>query len=170
MEIWKDIEGFEGLYQVSNEGRVRSLDHYANNHFIEGVMRTPSHTKDGYVKYRLVANGKDVTARVHRLVALAFIPNPENKETVNHIDGNKNNNHVSNLEWMDRHEQLNHAYKLGLKKPVHTNRKLTMEDAEEIRRTYKRQSKEFGTVALANKYGVTDVVIGKIVRNEAYIV
>lgn len=167
-EEWQDVKGFEGVYQISNLGRVKSLPR--NGSRCNGVtIRKTSLTKDGYEKIRLLHHNKDVTTCIHRLVAMAFIPNIENKPTINHKDGNKLNNCVSNLEWSDRHEQLVHAYKMGLKKPVHTNRKLTDEQVEEIKRLYVRQSKEFGTVALAKKYGVTNCVIGNIVRGKTYV-
>jgi len=100
---------------------------------------------------------------------LTFIPK---KDTVNHIDGNKENNAASNLEWADRHEQLDHAYRLGLKKAIrgveNGNSKLTAEQVKEIRKKYIPQSEQFGTVALAKKYGVTDATIGHIIRGETY--
>ena len=161
-EIWKDIDGFNGFYQVSNLGEVRSRN---------GV-RSLSFTKDGYVKVRLNCEGKDKTSRVHRLVAEAFIDNPNGYDTVNHIDGDKTNNKVSNLEWTDRSGQMNHAYRLGLKSSIegtdNSQSKLSEDDVREIRRTYVRQSKEFGTVALAKKYGVTNRVIGLIANGKSY--
>ena len=168
-EEWKDIIGFEGAYKISNFGRVYSTPRRGN----KGVeFLKISYTHDGYAKVRLIYNGKDKTMRVHRLVAEAFIPNPQNKDTVNHIDGDKTNNNVYNLEWCDRHEQLDHAYKLGLKTArsgsKNSNAKLTNEQVKEIRKSYVRYSKEFGTVALAKKYDVTNVVIGLIVRGETY--
>lgn len=163
LEVWKNIEGFNGFYQISNMGRVRNY---------RGRLRALSYTHDGYVRIRLLHGGKDITCRVHRLVAKAFIPNPQNKETVNHIDGDKNNNKVTNLEWVDRSEQMNHAYQLGLKQSrsgdKNANAKLTADQVREIRATYVWQSKEFGTVALAKKYGVTNRIIGLIVRGLAY--
>lgn len=166
-EVWKDIRGFEGAYVISNTGKVLSIPRRGTKHRIP-TLRSLSLNHDGYVKVRLIYNGRDETCRVHRLVAEAFIPNPENKETVNHIDGNKQNNNVENLEWADRREQMLHAYKNNLKLPVHTNRKLTDEQAEAIRKEYKRQSKEYGTVALAKKYGVSNSAIGMIVRGIHY--
>ena len=166
-EEWKDIKGFEGAYMISNTGKVLSIPRKGTKHR-EPKLRSLSLTHDGYVKVRLLYNGKDQTRRVHRLVAEAFIPNPLNKETVNHIDGNKENNCVENLEWADRNEQMVHAYNNGLKKPVHTNRKFTDEQAEEIRKEYVRRSKEHGTVALAKKYGVNNTTIGMIVRGIHY--
>ena len=161
-EIWTDINGFDGFYQISNMGRVRSPH----------GMRTISKTRDGYPKIRLLHAGKDVTARVHRLVAEAFIPRIPGKNTVNHIDGNKANNIASNLEWADRHEQLDHAYKLGLKVAQqgdkNCNAKLTEEQVRSIRSEYKPYTKGRSTVALGRKYGVTNRVIGLIVNNKAY--
>lgn len=166
-EVWKDIKGFEGAYMISNTGKVMSIPRQGMKGN-EPILRKLSLTHDGYVKVRLIYNGKDETRRVHRLVAEAFIPNPDNKETVNHIDGNKQNNNVHNLEWIDRSEQMIHAYKNNLKVPVHTNRKLTDEQVESIRKEYVRNSKEHGTVALGKKYGVNNSTIGMIVRGIHY--
>lgn len=171
-EEWKDIEGYEGFYQISNLGRVKSLGGWCGTSKRKEKIRSTSLTFDGYVKARLIHQGKDKTMRVHRLVAEAFIPNPENKDTVNHMDGNKQNNTVSNLEWVDRTEQMLHAYDLGLKTSRvgshNSNAKLTDEQVREIRKNYIPYSKEFGTVALAEKYGVTNRVIGLVVKNKAY--
>lgn len=104
MEIWKDIEGFEGRYAVSSWGRVKGL---------HGIL-TPYENHKGYLKVGLLRNGKRVKRRVHRLVAQAFIPNPENKPEINHIDGNKKNNSFSNLEWVTGEENREHFYYLGL--------------------------------------------------------
>jgi len=106
-EIWKDISGYEGLYQVSNLGRVRSLDrlsHYIRNgnpeaKLFKGRIMKQSHTTDGYLMIYLRKGGKDKYYSVHRLVAQAFIPNPENLPFVNHKDEVKDNNCVDNLEW-----------------------------------------------------------------------
>lgn len=169
---WKDVKGYEGFYQISNSGIVKSLGGWCGTAKRKEKIRSTSLTHDGYVKVRLIHQGKDKTMRVHRLVAEAFIPNPENKDTVNHIDGNKQNNIVSNLEWANRTEQMIHAYKLGLKTSrigsKNSNAKLTDEQVREIRKLYVPQSKEFGTVALGKKYGVTNRVIGLIVNGKAY--
>lgn len=171
-EIWKDIEGYEGFYQISNLGRVKSLGGWCGTAKRKEKIRSTNLTHDGYVKVRLIHQDKDKTVRVHRLVAKAFIENPKNKDTVNHIDGNKQNNMVSNLEWVNRTEQMTHAYRLGLKTSRigshNSNAKLGDEQVREIRKLYIPYSKEFGTVALAEKYNVTNRVIGLIVKNKAY--
>ena len=170
-EEWKDIKGFEGAYKISNTGKVLSLPRQGTKHR-EPMLRALSLNHDGYVKVRLLYNGRDETHRVHRLVAEAFIPNPDNKETVNHKDGNKENNNVDNLEWQDRHEQMEHAYEHKLKKPMKGENnpwsKLTAEQVEAIRKEYIRNSKEHGTVALGRKYGVNNATIGLIVRGVSY--
>lgn len=170
-EEWKEIKGFEGAYLISNMGQVMSLPRQGTQHK-EPVLRSLSLTHDGYVKIRLIGNGKDITTRIHRLVAEAFLPNPEWKETVNHKDGNKQNNSVDNLEWADRHEQLQHDYVNNLKKPMKGENnpcaKLTEEHVAAIRREYVRNSKDHGTVALGRKYGVNNSTIGLIVRGVTY--
>lgn len=107
-EIWKDIEGFNGIYQVSNLGRVRSLDHYRNTHrngkgraFVKGRIMTPYKKPNGYLAYSF-HNKSGVSSKkmsAQRLVATAFIPNPNNLPCVNHKDENPSNNNVDNLEW-----------------------------------------------------------------------
>ena len=99
-EIWKDIEGYEGLYQISNVGRVKRVE-------TDRILKPLKHTK-GYYRVELYKNGSQSKKLIHRLVAQAFIPNTENKPQVNHIDENKTNNVVSNLEWMTAKENLNH--------------------------------------------------------------
>ena len=90
MEIWKDIIGFEGLYKVSNIGRIKNKDN---------KLLSPYHNINGYISIDLYKEGHVHKLRVHRLVAEAFIPNPNNYPIVNHIDENKTNNNVNNLEW-----------------------------------------------------------------------
>lgn len=103
-EIWKDIEGYEGYYQVSNLGRVRSLDRYitGNNGAIylrQGQIKEIKPHHSGYLFVSLMKNRKRKIMAVHRLVAEAFIPNPDNLPQINHKDEDKTNNRVENLEW-----------------------------------------------------------------------
>lgn len=118
-EIWKDIAGFEGRYQVSNKGNVKSL-HY-RGHDVESVMKLSEH----HTGYLIVQLGKKPAkvCLVHQLVAKAFIPLAEGKNFVNHIDGNKHNNCVSNLEWVTTQENITHAIKTGLRNPHNTPKK-----------------------------------------------
>jgi len=114
MEIWKDIKGYEGLYQVSNTGRVRALDRqigYRNGRLRnwKGVEKVLTENTRGYLATKLYKDGKGATKEIHRFVAEAFIPNPDGKDEVNHIDGNKHNNHISNLEWVSHSENMRHS-------------------------------------------------------------
>lgn len=130
-EVWKEIVGYDGIYEVSNHGRVRS-------------------TKRGKVRYLKNKNpsGRDVRVAlwkdkkpkdflVHRLVALAFLPKIEGKNCVNHIDGNPKNNHVSNLEWCDHNENNNHAFDNGL---IKTARRVVLVDKTTLEATYFRSA------------------------------
>ena len=114
-EIWKDIEGYKGLYQISNLGRVRGLGkHDRLGRYHAERIKAIVNNGQGYLVVNLKHNGKQKQMTVHRLVAKAFIPNPENKLEINHKDGCKSNNCVDNLEWTSRSENLKHAFKLGL--------------------------------------------------------
>jgi len=124
MEIWKDIDGYSGIYQVSNLGRVRSTDRYVIANCNGGIkllkgklfhptLRKPKGRKDGYY----VVNLQKKTHLVHALVLRTFVPNIENKPTVNHKDGNKKNNKLSNLEWATYSENNQHALDNNLRKP-----------------------------------------------------
>jgi hypothetical protein len=121
-EIWKDIPNYEGVYQVSSIGNIRSCDRRIktkSSRLIKGRIRKPIIKEGKYISINLLdkASGKSTRNSVHRFVAEAFIPNPENKPCVNHIDGNKHNNFVGNLEWCTYTENAIHAIKTGLKKP-----------------------------------------------------
>lgn len=116
-EEWKDIEGYEGLYQVSNLGRIKSV--LFRNRVVskkQDKILKCIHTKD-YDHINLYKNGKQTQYLIHKIVAKTFIPNPKNKPEINHIDGNKQNNNAENLEWCTRSENQIHAYKTGLQKP-----------------------------------------------------
>lgn len=137
-EIWKDIFGYEGLYQVSNLGNVRSLDRAVwcspsatrGSYKMKVKGRTLNFSKsvDGYLRVPLSKNSKTATTRVNRLVALHFIPNPGMLDQVNHIDGDKTNNCVDNLEWCTQIENARHAVEHGLFHP-HNEREVIGIDA-----------------------------------------
>lgn len=112
MEIWRAIAGTKGLIEVSNEGRVRSL--------LRGeprVLKTQTDNK-GYHRLRITIEREKTSYKIHREVAKAFIPNPENLPQVNHKDGNKSNNAVDNLEWISNRDNAHHAIENGLWKNV----------------------------------------------------
>lgn len=111
-EVWRDIPNFEGLYQVSNIGRVKSLGN-KRNHKEEMILK-PSINIYGYYHISLNKKNKRYSYCVHRLVALAFLENPYNLKTVNHIDKNKLNNNVENLEYMSIGDNVRYS----LNKPV----------------------------------------------------
>lgn len=118
-EKWKDIEEYEGLYQISNMGKIRSMDHYASNGksiilYKGKTKKLHTNKRTKYLSVMLSKNNKDRRFYIHRLVAQAFIPNPQNLPQVNHIDGDKKNNCVNNLEWCSRSYNMEHAKKLGL--------------------------------------------------------
>lgn len=115
-EIWKDIEGFEGFYQVSNTGLVRGVDRHTSRRFITGRILSPSTDGKGYMFVYLSKYDKPTMKKVHRLVAFAFITNekPDLYNAINHKDGNKKNNHFSNLEWCNNSKNSQHAWDTGL--------------------------------------------------------
>lgn len=118
-EIWKDIPSYEGYYQVSNLGNFRSVPRIVK-YKTNGTRNYPGKsllteaTKDNYQRIVLMKKGIKTRHQAHRLVALTFIPNPENKPFINHIDGNKSNNRIENLEWCTASENIIHAINTGL--------------------------------------------------------
>lgn len=167
VEIWKDIQGYENLYQVSNLGRVRSLTH------IDSLGRTKygkvlKPCFDGKSNYLHVGlKGKCVN--VHRLVAEAFIDNPHNYDEVNHIDENKTNNCVSNLEWCTHKYNNNYGTKPLLSRGNNNPQcKLSENDVLEIRKRYKPHSKDGNAKVLAEEFGVSHYYIYNLVRNDRW--
>lgn len=121
-EIWKDVDGFNGKYRISNFGNVLSVNFLNTG---KDKLLTPKKHHSGYLMVRLGYGDKrrQKNKTIHSLVANAFIPNPDNKRCVNHIDGNKTNNMVDNLEWVTHKENTQHAIRIGLMNPyTHKNR------------------------------------------------
>lgn len=168
------ILGFDYEYVVTNKGEIISHARYHNHNM---VMK-PHKDKTGYMNIGLIKNGRSTVHRVHRIVACAFIPNPENKPYINHKDGTRDNNCVDNLEWCTQKENAYHAIHtlgrwsrsekqseaaraLGI-----THRKLTMDDAREIRRIY--ASGEMGCHRLSKKYHLSKKNILDIIHERSY--
>lgn len=124
-EVWKDVQGYEGLYQVSNQGRVKSLDRMekwkGSVRRRKGRLMATREDKDGYFVVGLRNGMGQITKRVHRLVAEAFLPNPNSLPEVNHKDENKGNNHVDNLEWCNN--KYNIHYGTGIERRSKQKRK-----------------------------------------------
>jgi hypothetical protein len=144
-EIWKDIEGYEGFYQVSNCGNVKSLERIVNSRYKSGRLVKEKILKGrknrwGYVKIGLNKGSCSHYKTIHRLVAQAFIPNPENKPETNHKNGVKIDNRVENLEWVTKSENAKHAFEIGLRNMLSGenswNSKLTNDQVREIRSKY----------------------------------
>lgn len=129
-EVWKDVEGYEGLYQISNKGRLR---HLGSQRYPGVRIKTLRTNQDGYYRMQLSKHHKSKGRFIHRLVALAFIPNPENKPEVNHINGDKLDNRVENLEWCTNLENIRHAWKNGLVKGQNHGNYLRGKDAHNAR-------------------------------------
>lgn len=118
-EVWKDINGYDGVYQVSNLGRIRTKDRmlkreYHNGYVRKGQLIKMHEDKDGYLRVNLYKNGKPKTGLIHRLVAQTFIPNPNNLPQVNHKNLNKQDNRIENLEWISLEDNIKHAANFGL--------------------------------------------------------
>ncbi|MBO9671960.1 MAG: NUMOD4 motif-containing HNH endonuclease [Sphingobacteriaceae bacterium] len=126
LENWKDVLGYEGLYQVSDQGNVKSLDrtlpHGITKKFYPSKILKAEPCGSGYLTVCLYIKGIQKRHMIHRLAAKAFIPNPEEKRCVNHKDGIKTNNSIENLEWATHSENNYHAFENGLKKPSEKQR------------------------------------------------
>ena len=159
-EEWKPIKGYEGLYEVSNMGRVKSL-HYGK----ERIMKTPDDLA-GYKRVRLTKQTIK-QKRVHRLVAEAFIPNPMNLPVVNHLDGDKYNNCVSNLEWCTKKENTNHAIKTGLMKPTTNPKPIMVYEGGKFIDTFKSIG-ECANKLNCDKGHISDVIHGRIKTHHGF--
>lgn len=163
MEIWKDIKGYENIYQVSNTGKIKRIEKNKE-------LKQAPNKRNGYLYIHLSGNGVNKVIRVHKLVAETFIPNPENKPQVNHIDGDKTNNRVENLEWVTNGENQIHAFKNNLQKGnfEHPNSKLTLEQVLYIKNNCIVGSKIYGIQTLAKKFNVCNSTIKQIIQGKSY--
>lgn len=174
--IWKPVVSFEGLYSISEYGDVKSLDREVL-HYKGGVNRIKGKTlktpldRYGYKKVVLFNKGKRTYTTVHRQVAIAFIPNPNNLPEVNHKDSNKLNNHKSNLEWCTTEFNSEHAHENNLidynkiSGINHYNTKLSEKDLKEVRRLLKTNMKQ---IDIARKFSTSKSAISRIKLGISY--
>jgi hypothetical protein len=171
-EIWKDVLGREGEYQVSNFGRVKSLERRSahkkiHNRIIKEKILKP-YLGIYYSVYFAKKEGVSKGKLVHRLIAIAFIPNPKNKYAVNHINGVKTDNRIENLEWCTKGENERHAYKVCGK--INALRKLTPDDVQYIRKHHIKGvgSRKGTTPILALKFNVCSKTIRNVTNGKNY--
>jgi len=161
-EVWRDIPEYEGLYQVSNLGRVKNLNNFHTKE--EKILKPMLHPK-GYLRIALFKNRKPKFIFVHRLVATCFINNPENKNYINHIDCNKQNNMVENLEWVTTQENQTHAMDNGLYKVLgnHPRTNLTLEQVVKIKDllSQNKPPKEIAILFNVKRSCIYDIKLGR---------
>lgn len=111
-EVWLPVKGYEGIYEVSNFGKVKRVSRFrgVNKAYLNGYCLKPKDNGKGYYRIKLTVNNKSRRVMLHRIIAEAFIPNPENKPVVNHIDLNKKNNRIENLEWCTQKDNIIHYH------------------------------------------------------------
>lgn len=178
IEEWKEIKGYRDSYLISNTGIVKKKARIGTRgNYVKEHIFIPHVNSNGYLRVSFKnPNGKQQEHFIHRLVAELFIPNPENKPCVNHKDGNKLNNSVSNLEWCTHSENEKHSlYHLGKinklnfccgEKSPHA--KLTNAQVQWIRNNHKPWSKTFGSKALGKLFGVNEQTITDLVHGRTY--
>ena len=164
---WFDIKGYEGLYQINRNGEIRSLSHYTKfknrTSYHKGKLLKMHDNGRGYFKVALCKDGKQKMFYIHRLVAGTFIDNPNNYPQVNHINGNKKDNRVENLEWVTdlenkQHGIANNLYAKGSK----CHKKFTKNNVKDIRNSNKKISE------LAKEYNVSVNSISNIINYKTY--
>lgn len=173
-EVWKPVQGYEGIYEVSNLGRVRSLDRFTRNRWgtlrpVAGAMKVPQVKREGYCYLNLYSERKARPMYVHRLVALAFLPNPDDLPQVNHKDGDKANNAVTNLEWCSKSDNCQHAIDEGLYEQARGessgSAKVTESDVIEMRRLWASGMLQKD---IAARFGIGRKAVTKIVNRQRW--
>lgn len=170
MEVWKDINGFEGIYQVSDLGRIKSLEknipHWRGGEsVIKEFYKKSFKSRSGYLIVPLTKNGNEYKFLIHRIVAEAFIENPLNKPQVNHKNGIKTDNRAKNLEWNTHSENIRHADDNGLRnlKGINNSQsKLTETQVLEIRSIGRSKT----LVEIADMYGIRFQSVSKIINRK----
>jgi hypothetical protein len=167
-EMWLPVKGYEGIYEVSSLGSIVST---AGRYFGCRIGSKGVTKQDRYIKVYLTKNRKSTWFKVHRLVADHFIPNPENKPEVNHIDGDRANNSVDNLEWCTRSENMQHAQDnnlmpdySGFNNPACI---LTPENVQYIRSKY--SYRKYSAARLGKELNVSKTSVMRVINNKAFI-
>ncbi len=168
-EIWRDVEDWEGIYQISNIGRVKSFNTNGRNGSSllkpKEIIRKLDISTNGYERVELRDRSIKKKYPVHRLVAKAFIPNPENKPFVNHLNGIKTDNRVENLEWCTDSENCQHAIRTGLK-DIEKKCLLTREQAEDIFK--RRKIGKERVIDLVAEYGVGLHIVKTLLKGKTW--
>ena len=169
-EIWKDVVGYEGLYQVSNLGKLKSLKKTiikskgGKFSYPEKIMKTKF--DKNYERVGLSKNGVKKYFLVHRIVAIAFLNNLNNKKTVNHINGVKSDNRVQNLEWNTLSENIKHAFDTKLKIPIMGEKHYSTKISDEIVLKIKNEHKNLKQIEIAKLYSLSKTTISNIINGK----
>ena len=168
-EVWKSIPNYENLYEISNKGRIKSLIRDTRTWKIrKESIKIPRGVKDDYMKIVLAKEAETRWFIIHRLVAEAFILNPNNYPFVNHINGKKDDNRVENLEWCTASMNIKHAVRMGLSNPVKNGRsksKISFEIAEKIR-IFAKENYHLSQKEIGNQFGVSREIAKDIINHK----
>lgn len=175
-EIWKDIIGFEGVYQISNSGRLKSLDRiltFMRLGKIDYIKRksrilNPGLNTGGYYHVKLTFGNKKEVHRVHRLVALHFLDNPDSLNIVNHIDSDKTNNRVNNLEWCTEEHNRNHARNIFNDSVYGESCKKSKLTEEQVREIKRNGMQDKSCVEIGSLYNVSEDTIRRILNGKSW--
>ena len=165
-EFWKDVAGYEGSYQVSSLGRIKSLPR-TNVCTTKFLTRSPN-VRDRYIYCALSKKGKPQKLKVHRMVAEAFIPNPENKKFVDHIAGNKNDNRLCALRWVTFQENIDFAWQTGIYNSIGSNHPQAKLTEGKVREIKKLQIQGVTGRQIADMYGVNFSTISDIKQGRCW--